>query len=86
MTVHFHKKFQKRYKKLRLSEQKQLWQRLDIFTIDCFHPTLNNHALQGKYIGYRSINVTGDLRAIYKLTNQNVYLFLTIDTHGHLYS
>ena len=51
---------------------------------DEFDPILNNHALKGKYLGYRSINITGDLRVLYKKEG-NMMIFTVIDTHSNLY-
>jgi len=60
--------------------------RLEIFMADKFNPILNNHSLAGKYQGYRSINITGDWRAIFREyeSNKTAY-FVTIDTHSNLY-
>lgn len=91
MIVHLHKNFLKRYKKLTESQKNKFKERRNLFLRDEFNPILNNHALSGKYAGYRSINVTGDLRVLYKQsfsTNKresNVVIFVTIDTHSNLY-
>jgi len=45
---------------------------------------LDNHSLQGTWLGHRSINVTGDFRAIFKET-QDAAIFVDIDTHHNLY-
>lgn len=59
--------------------------RLALFTEDIFHPLLNNHALRGTFIGYRSISVTGDIRAIYKTINEHTVEFVLLGTHTELY-
>lgn len=84
MIVHLHKNFKKHYKKLTESQKRKFKERRNLFIQDEFHPTLNNHPLRGKYQGYRSINVTGDLRAIFKREGDNV-IFVAIDTHSNLY-
>ncbi len=66
MFIRFHRNFEKQYKKLKIIERNKFKQRIDVFIKDEFNPILNNHALRGKCKGYRSINVTGDIRAIYK--------------------
>ena len=38
------------------------------------------------FTGYRSINITGDLRAVYKFINEEECIFVIIDTHSNLYS
>lgn len=84
MIVHLHKNFRKQYKKLAESQKNKFKERRNLFLRDEFNPILNNHALRGKYAGYRSINITGDLRALYKREG-NVVIFVTIDTHSNLY-
>jgi len=64
MKIRFHKNFKKQYKKLNKKEQEKVQQRLELFLENPFHPQLNNHPLKGKYTDYRSIDITGDLRAI----------------------
>lgn len=86
MIIKLHKNFEKQYQKLRESEKKKFKQRRDLFLKDEFHPLLNNHALQGKYQGLRSINVTGDLRAIYQKLRKVEIIFIAIDSHSNLYS
>lgn len=85
MIVALHKDFKKRYKKLKESEKKRFKERRNLFLIDPFNILLNNHALSGKYQGYRSINITGDLRVLYKALMEDEVIFITIDTHSNLY-
>ena len=84
MEPQFHKKFQKQYKKLPAKMREKVKERLLMFKTDPMSPELNNHALHGKYVGCRSINVTGDLRAIYEVRNIRVR-FVYLDTHSNLY-
>ena len=86
MIVRFHKNFEKEYKKLREKERNKFKERIRVFLRDEFDPTLNNHPLRGKYKGYRSISVTGDLRAIYKKMIKNETIFVAIDSHSNLYN
>ena len=85
MNIIFHKFFQKKLKKRTKKELCQLKDRLKLFSNDSNNPILNNHALHGKYAECRSINVNGDLRAIYKIQKENVVLFIDIDNHPNLY-
>ena len=84
MHIDFHKYFMKQYKKLHQKMKDKFDERLKIFVQDSFAVELNNHELHGKYVGCRSINITGDLRAIYEVRKDGVR-FLEIDTHSHLY-
>ncbi|MBU1091248.1 type II toxin-antitoxin system mRNA interferase toxin, RelE/StbE family [Patescibacteria group bacterium] len=86
MRIILHKNFNKKYKKLRLNEKKKFKGRRNLFLKNPFHPTLNNHPLHGKYVGYRSIGITGDLRVIYELLNKNTAFFVDMDIHSNLYS
>lgn len=84
MKILLHKDFEKYYKKLRISEKKKFKERRNLFLQDEFNPVLNNHSLKGKYLGYRSINITGDLRVIFK-KNDNIAIFIALDSHSNLY-
>ena len=84
MKVQLHKKFKKQYDKLKALQSKTD-ERLVLFMKHSFDSMLNNHALKGKYQGCRSINITGDFRAVYKLIDQNTAYFLELDTHSNLY-
>lgn len=84
MVVQYTKDFIKDSKRLKSGQKEKLEIRLKLFGEDQFNPILNNHSLKGKYLGYRSLNITGDLRAIFKKTSQEV-IFVTIDSHSNLY-
>ena len=84
MRINFHKDFSKQYDKLSMKLRKRFNERLEIFKENPFAPELNNHLLHGKCLGLRSINVTGDLRAVYKIKDDCNY-FVIIDTHSNLY-
>ena len=85
MKIVFHQNFERTYKKLRIAEKGKCKERISMFTRDPLNPLLNNHALHGAYSGYRSINISGDLRAIYKLVRPDIAIFVIVDTHGNLY-
>ncbi len=76
--------FKNKYSKLEKKIRNNFKERISIFIFDEFNPILNNHSLRGKYLGYRSINVSGDIRAIYKKRN-NVAIFVYIDNYNNLY-
>ncbi len=84
MIIHSHRNFKKQFNKLTESQKRKFRERRDIFLRDEFNPVLNNHALKGIYQGYRSINVTGDIRAIYKKIS-SVVIFVAIGSHSRLY-
>ena len=71
------------------SIQLSLYKRLNIFAKDPFNPVLNNHLLGGTLKGFRSINITGDWRALYiEKTFDDAGLVITfhlLGTHSELY-
>lgn len=79
-----HKSFVKDLKKQTLQTKKKFIKRRNAFLLDQFDPQLHNHALSGKYAGCRSIDITGDIRAIYYTEEQTV-IFIRIGTHSQLY-
>lgn len=80
-----HKNFIKAYALLSLKNKKSFKKRRDLFLKDIYAPLLHNHALHGVYDGYKSFNVTGDLRVIYKEIEKDTYLFALIGSHSDLY-
>jgi addiction module RelE/StbE family toxin len=84
MNIFLHKDFKREYKKLTKSQKEKFKARRSLFLVDQFNPILNNHALAGKYKGYRSFNITGDLRAIFTL-KENLIIFVKIGSHSNLY-
>lgn len=82
------KRFIKSYKKLPKKVQTKFDLKLFEFMKDPFTRELNNHALIWDYLWYRSINVTGDYRAIFKEYPNWSYEFvdfIDIGTHSQLY-
>ena len=89
MQINFAKRFKKRYDKADAKIKTAFDKRFAIFQQDPLYSLLNNHALTGKYAGSRSIDVTGDWRAIfseYKDKEGNkVIVFELLGTHSELY-
>ena len=81
----FHKDFEKKQKRFDKKVRVRLYSRLKIFEKDMHNPILNNHPLHGEWQGYWSINITGDVRAIYYLQHADTFIFVDIDTHSNLY-
>jgi addiction module RelE/StbE family toxin len=70
--------------KLPIKTENAFYAKLAIFLVNKFDKRLNNHELEGEYAGFRSINVTGDYRAIFADSGDNI-MFFTIGTHSELY-
>lgn len=85
MKVLIHKSFDKAFKRLTKSQKQKFKERKNLFMQDEFDVLLNNHVLSGKYKGYRSINITGDIRLIYKRINDQTVAFISIGSHSALY-
>lgn len=84
MVVIFHKSFHKDYAKLPKKIKEKFSNRLRLFKEDKNNKILNNHSVDKAFMGCRSINVTGDYRAIFK-EDGDVVSFVNIGTHSELY-
>ncbi len=85
MRVDYHKGFKKQFQKLSSKIREHFKHRLILFIDNPFDPVLQNHPLHGRWDGFRSINVTGDIRAIYQEID-NINYFVAIGSHSTLYS
>lgn len=84
-TIKTTKGFDKQYAKLTAKIREQFKVKLALFSTNPFDPALRNHPLKGKYLGYRSIDISGDVRALYTVKNDVVIIFGFIGTHSQLY-
>lgn len=84
MEVDYPRQFIKEFKKCSLKIQYAFRDRLALFLSNSFHDLLHNHPLSGRLKGRRSINITGDWRAIFEETENGV-TFVDIGTHSQLY-
>lgn len=64
MLINYGRKFSKQYDKADLKIKNAFKSKLKLFKEDPYHPLLNNHSFTGEYAGCRSINITGNWRAI----------------------
>ena len=85
MKPEYHKSFRKQFDKLPLKIQDKFGERLDMFLQNQFHPLLDNHSLTGEYEGCRSINITGNIRAIFYVKTESGIVFINIGSHPELY-
>jgi addiction module RelE/StbE family toxin len=84
MEARYRKTFVKQYRKLPQVVQKRVQERINLFRTNPFEPLLSNHPLHGHKRGYRSINITGDYRALYEEIDGVAY-FAAVGTHSELY-
>ncbi len=86
MQVRFHKHFEIQLAKQHKPIQNQFFKRLDLFLSHDRHPLLQRHRLSGEWKTCESINVTGDVRAIFLFdSTTDTATFLQIGTHHQLY-
>lgn len=83
--IRFSKKFKKQYQKLPAKYQQQFIERLQLWQEQPYHPLLNNHKLSGKLSDFYSININADLRALYQVVGDDIYIYQLIGTHSQLY-
>ncbi len=85
MIIKTTKSFDKQYTRLTDADKKYFRQRFELFQANPYNKILRNHGLKGKYLGYRSIDIRGDLRALYYVEDNVVYIFAFIGSHSKLY-
>ena len=89
MNIKYSATFKKQYKKSPKKIQEKVKERISLFVQESTNRLLNNHELIGKFLGYHSINITGDWRAIYSirtdLKSKQEYYFELIGTNSQLY-
>lgn len=85
MTIRYLPKFKKQYAKLPLQLQLQFDERVQLFAVDPTLPMLKVHPLKGKYKGYWSMSVSGDVRALYIMDGDTIIIFALIGSHSQLY-
>lgn len=78
-------RFKKQYQKLPKRFQAQFDTRLRLFIKNPADVRLQNHPLKGQLAGYWSMNVNGDLRALYIKDGEEIIIFALIGTHSQLY-
>ena len=85
VKIEYTSKFTKQYKKLAPKIQTRFLERQRLFITKPTNPQLHDHALVGKYQGYRSINITGDIQALYIKRGDIIIIFAFIGSHSQLY-
>ena len=84
MRIGYKKRFLKKLKKSSPKLREQFQEHLDMFLEDKFNPILENHSVDKAYPGCRSINVTGNYRALFQEVG-DVVIFVELGTHLELY-
>lgn len=85
MTIRFSKKFKKQYQKLPPKMQYQARRRIELWQEDPMNSLLRLHQLKGEMKDFYSINISGDIRALYEIVGDEVYIYQMIGSHSQLY-
>ena len=89
MRVFIAPKLHKNLKKQDVRIRKNFEKALKIFSENPETPQLDNHSLQKEWMGFRSIDITADWRAIFEyktVGDKMVAYFVEIGTHKQLFS
>ncbi len=84
LRIEFDPLFIEQHKEAKLNIKGDFLGTLELFLVDPNHPALRNHALNGEFAGVRSIDVTGDWRALYRAERERI-IFVALGTHEQLY-
>ncbi|QQS27357.1 type II toxin-antitoxin system RelE/ParE family toxin [bacterium] len=85
MTIRYSKKFRKQYKKLTPKMQQKTTDAIKLWSQKPNDESLRLHKLSGKMSRFYSIDIAGDLRALYEIVDNEVFLYQMVGTHSQLY-
>jgi mRNA-degrading endonuclease YafQ of YafQ-DinJ toxin-antitoxin module len=85
IKIEYTKKFRKQYSKLTPKVRVQFKNRQRLWLDDPYNTQLHLHMLTCEYAGLYSINITGDIRALYERIDSSYVIFGFIGTHSQLY-
>ncbi len=87
MQIKYHREFTKSYKKRIAQKPKlvsQFQKQLEKFIQSPNDPILKDHKLIGEKSEFRAFSVTGDIRVVYKIVNNEIWLY-DIGSHNQVY-
>ncbi|CDM96222.1 MAG: type II toxin-antitoxin system YafQ family toxin [Limnospira sp. PMC 1291.21] len=88
MEVSFSSAFKRAFKKKIKGNQDletRFWQKLDLFILDPFDPTLKTHKLSGKLKDLWSFSVGYDERVLFYFTEDEKAVFVDMGSHDEVY-
>ncbi|OIO18759.1 MAG: hypothetical protein AUJ23_03085 [Candidatus Magasanikbacteria bacterium CG1_02_32_51] len=87
MKIDYSRKFIKKLKKSNKKIRVAFYKKLNIFRSNIYDQRLENHKLNGEIKNLRSINITGDWRALYIDLDDKIEWveFVDLGTHSELY-
>jgi addiction module RelE/StbE family toxin len=86
MTISYSRRFKKQYNKLQSHIQAKFYERLTVFIKNRQDERLQTRKLHGRLKGLYSINITGDIRAVFDEITSDKVEFVAIGSHNKLYS
>ena len=84
MRIRFSRRFVKQLARLPKSTQHAAYTRIELVLINPDDPILRRHRLAGDLRHLGSINVTGDVRALYEVIGDEIVVYQMIGTHSEL--
>ena len=84
MTIRYSKKFKKQYGKLSPKLQQKTKDTISLWAKDPHNEKLRMHRLSGRMKQFYSIDITVDVRALYEIIDEEVYIYQMIGTHSQL--
>lgn len=85
LKIEYSKRFRKQFSRLHPKIRGQFKTRQRLWLNDPYNVQLHLHMLTGEYAGLYSINITGDIRALYEKIDGTYVIFGFIGTHSQLY-
>jgi addiction module RelE/StbE family toxin len=85
MIIRYSKKFKKQYEKLQPKLQQKTKNAISLWSVNPTDDSLRLHQLSGKLKRFYSIDITGDVRALYEVIDDEIYLYQMVGTHSQLY-
>lgn len=85
MQIRFSKRFRKQYRRLPTPVQAATRRRLQLWQEDPMNGLLRVHRLEGRMSRFFSMNITGEIRALYEILDDEVCIFEMIGSHSQLY-
>ncbi|KJH73669.1 type II toxin-antitoxin system RelE/ParE family toxin [Aliterella atlantica] len=88
MEVSFSSSFKRVYKKRikgNADSEARFWQKLELFTVDPFAPSLKTHRLSGKLKEFWSFSLDYDQRVLFYFTEDGKAVFVDIGSHDEVY-
>jgi mRNA-degrading endonuclease YafQ of YafQ-DinJ toxin-antitoxin module len=85
VKIEYTKRFTKQFSRLSPKVRAQFIARQRLWLSDPYNIQLHLHMLTGEYAGLYSINITGDIRAIYEKVDDSYIIYGFIGTHSQLY-